>query len=258
MPHIAIARALSHEVNALLHRHGYFVQRGSDMTYWGDMIRSRGGWVNPTFMPELHPEPAEWFMIFAGDGRFVATIAWRVLQTDDYVARMRAGTEWSPDAAALGYQEWPIGPAPLIAGRVHDRGGIFVDPALRGQSRFSWYLTGMHLTMFVQDGGDFVVSHTLPKVTEGKLPRYVYGYDQVTIMPEHTFPWHAHPFASAMVWSSAEAVRQEVARRLRFLRQYHGHDLGDIARAWERYQRAIEASDPADAAAVQERDTRSA
>lgn len=253
----ASARLLAQQLAALLHRHGRYVVRSADMRHWADLVESRGGWANPSFLPELHGERTVFLAIFASDGRFAGALAWRVLACDDYVARMRAGTEWAPDAAALGWTEWPIADAPRIAGHIHDRGGLFVDPAFRGD-RLSWYLTGLQWCEAIDDRADFVVSHTLPKVSTTSLPRFVYGYDQLAVMPEHSFPWHDHPFASALVWSDAQAVREEVARRLRFLRQCHAEDLGHAARGYERYQRAVEGPALLGTAPVDERDARPA
>jgi hypothetical protein len=252
---------LTQEVTGLLHRAGFYHVRTGDAGWVADLIRSRGGKPNLTFLPELGHGPSEAFVLFhAGEhgDRFAATISWRIIETDDYVARMRDGTEWAPDAEAVEFQHWPIREAPTIAGRVHDRGAIWADPEFRGGRRLSWYLTGLHLPMMVEDGADFVVSHALPGVGTSKLPRYVYGYDHVDPLPEHRFPWYRHPFVNHMVWSDAHGVRQEVTRRLRFLRQYDADDLGAAGRAWERYKQSVEGPAAPYAATVQERDARQA
>lgn len=254
MSHLADARMLTQRLTALLHRNGIYVVRSGDMRWWADLVESRGGWANPTFLPELCHGPAEFLAAFAAGERgddFAAAIAWRVLQTDDYVARMRGGTEWAPDAAAIGWPEWDLAAAPRIAGRVHDRGGAFTDPARR-HNRLVWYMTGLQWCIAAQDGADFVVSHTLPAITGTQLPRATYGYDRVAIMPPQAFPWHPAPIATAMVWSDAHAIRQEVARRLRYLRQRHADDLRGTAVGYEAYQAAIEGADPVWAAAVDE------
>ena len=235
----ASARLLAQRLVSLLHRFGHYVLRSSDLRYWADLIESRGGWVNPSFLPELHGDRGEFLAIFTADDRFGATIAWRSIKTDDYAARMRAGTEWAPDATAVGWTEWPVERIPLIAGHVHDRGGLFVAPEAQG-NRLSWYLTGLQWCAAIDDRADWVVSHTLPKVSATKLPRAIYGYENLAIMPEHPFPWHPQAIATAVVWSDTHAIRQEVARRLRFLRQCHAQDLRAAAVGYERYQQAIE------------------
>lgn len=254
-------RLLTQRLQSLLCRHGHYVLRSADLRHWADLVESRGGWVNPSYLPELHDGPGEFLAIFAidpaGGDRFAAAIAWRVVHSDDYVAGMRDASEWIPDAAAFGWTEWPIRDAPLIAGRVHDRGGLFVAPEFR-KSRLSWYLTGLHWSIAVDDRADFVVSHTLPKVSGTKLPRAVYGYENLAIMPEHAFPWHPAPMASALVWSDAHAAREEVTRRLRCLRQCHADDLRGAAVAYERYQDSVERPHSVGATTVQERDTRPA
>lgn len=257
MPDRANARVLAQLLTALLHRHGRYVVRSADMRYWADLVESRGGWANPSFLPELQDGRAAFLAAFAGDGRFAGAIAWRVIECPDYVAMMRSGQEWAPEATAVGWTDWPIDEAPKIAGRIHDRGGLYVEPGFRGE-RLSWYLTGLQWCAAIDDGADFVVSHTLPKVSTTALPRAVYGYEHLAVMPEHRFPWHPAPFASALVWSDAHAVREEVARRLRFLRQCHAEDLGHAARGYQRYQDAVEGAAPVGAAPVDERDPRTA
>ena len=240
----ATARLLTQRLSSLLFRCGFYVARSSDLHYWESLLKGRGETVNSAFRPELHDEPADILVVHRGnDDAFAGTIAWRVLQTDDYVERrLRTGRQWIAEPSAVDWQPYEISGAPRIAGRIHDRGGLYVDPAFRGH-RISWYLTGLQWAIALADQADFVVSQTLPKISATRLPQAVYGYEHFWPMPQHHFPWRSEAFAPALVWSDAQAIRDEVARRLRYLRQRYAQDLGDAARGYERYQQAIEGSE---------------
>src|SRR3546814_8921225 len=98
------------------------------------MLESRGEFINAAFRPELHPEPAEHMALHRlSDGRFVGAIIWRSIVTEDYVCqRMATGLQWIPHPDAAGWPAYTIPDAPVIGGRIHDRGGLYVDPEFRG------------------------------------------------------------------------------------------------------------------------------
>src|SRR3546814_14669012 len=74
-----------------------------------------------------------------------------------------------PDTA-LFRSAYTIPDGPVIGGRIHDRGGLYVDPECRGD-RLSWFLTGLQWAVALSEGVDHVVSQTLPKVGATVLDR---------------------------------------------------------------------------------------
>src|SRR3546814_8358813 len=70
---------------------------------------------------------------------------------------MATGLQWIPHPEAVGWQAYTIPDAPVIGGRIHDRGGLYVDPEFRGD-RLSWFLTGLQWAVALSEGVDHVVS----------------------------------------------------------------------------------------------------
>lgn len=244
------ARVLATLLGRLLHLGGYYVVRSGDLRYWADQVEAAGAWANPTFLPELNDDPAQALLLFNAQARFAGTIVWRVIETADYLERMKSGQEWIPEPERVGWTRWEFD-GPELRGRLHDRGGLVVRQDDQGK-RLGWFLTGLAWCAAIDDRVDAVVSHTLPKVSDSKLPWAVYGYGNFEVLPPHDYPWHPSPFSEALVWSDAEAVRQEVTRRLRILRQRHAHNLRDAAIAYERYQEAQKGAGALQAPAVNE------
>lgn len=247
----AEARLLATQLGRLLHRGGYYVVRSGDLRYWADQVEAAGFWANPTFLPELNADPGQALLLFDDSARFAGTIVWRTIETDDYLERMKSGREWIPEPERAGWTRWEFD-GPVLQGRLHDRGGLVVTRGAQGK-RLGWFLTGLAWCAAIDDRVDAVVSHTLPKVSDSKLPWAIYGYGNFEVLPPHAYPWHPEPFSEALVWSDAESVRQEVSRRLRILRQCHAHDLRSAAVAYERYKQAPEGPGSTASAAVNER-----
>ena len=233
----SFSTTLSHFVSRLLHANGFFLLRSSDMDYWSNLMESHGAWVNPHLYPGLFNDKSEFLALFEASGSFAATIAWRSLNTDSYADLLKTGHAWSPEPEALGWTDLDLRGGEEISGFIHSRGGLWRRPDLK-DSRLSWFLTSIQWSIALDEGVDFVVSQAKPDVADGGLTQRLYGYAKSHMLPPHYYPWVGSTFAAELVWSDAEAIRDEVSRRIRFLRQCHTKDLRSTVNSFERFQQS--------------------
>lgn len=239
MDDVRLARNLRQEVVRALHGSGFWVDRGSDMAWWEDAVRSHGAYVIPHLYDEMFGDPSEYLAAFSGNGALACAIAWRLSETDNYIADMADGRAWIPEPEASGFLRFSPDVRERIGGKVHVRGGLFTVPVFR-QGGLAWALTTIAWTLSLDAGADFVVSQTRKQISEMEIARRVYGYHHDIPMPQHDFPFFDAPETFNLVYSSREDIRDECRRRLAFLRQRYGNDMGTISRAWKRYQSSQE------------------
>jgi hypothetical protein len=209
------------------------------MAWWEDAVRSHGAYVIPHLFERLFDQPSEYLAAFTPDGGLACAIAWRITETDSYVADMASGHAWIPEPEASGFVRFQPGVRVEIAGKVHVRGGLFTVPKHRSGG-LAWAITTIAWTLALDDGADFVVSQTRKNVSELNISRRVYGYRHDIPMPQQAFPFFEEPETFNLVYSCRDDIRDECLSRLTFLQQRYGKDVRAISRGWKDYQAAKE------------------
>jgi hypothetical protein len=233
-----LARCLRQATKLILHRNGYWIDLGAEMAWFVDTMKAMGASLNPHLYDELFDDPCEYLACLDKDGTLASIIAWREIRTSDYVADMRSGRAWIPEPDAMQFGNFDAIGAD-ISGRILSRGALFTNPIHRGQG-LAWAMTTLSWSAALERQPDYVVSITRAGITEKKLATRIFGYRHDLEMPKHLYPFFKTPEQLNLVYSSLDDIRHECSRRLRFLRQRHGYDMGAIAGAWEVYQQAQE------------------
>lgn len=232
-------------LTAMLSDSGFFVDRGTDMGSWCDIVTTHGAHPNPQFDPNIFEQTGGYVSLYHSNTRRLAsTIAWRAIETADYVADMRDGTAWFPNPKAVSWTDLTLDatPKPKIAGKVHCRGALFSPPRDGNRSkagsglRLSWYLTNLMWCLHAEEEADFVVSHAHVDIVDNGLPRRLYGYARTIPMPTHTWPFHGETVPAYMVWSSRREIEEHLGSLASFLRQVKSRDQRSLAGAYETFQ----------------------
>jgi len=217
-----------------LHKNGYYAVESDDMETWSAIMDSKGAFVNPQFYPEIYGG-REITLYNAKNDKFAGTIAWRYMESGDYVEDMVNGTAWLKAPDKLGWKGLDRGDfSETVSGRIHSRGGLLVEDE---GHRLSWWLTSLQWTYAVEDNVDFVVSHASPANAGAKLPTRIFGYSHIQSFEPHYGPQFAGPVQAHFVWSDKDEVLAEVNARTVFLRQCKEPDLRYCAELYEKGMR---------------------
>jgi hypothetical protein len=169
-------------------------------------------------------------------------MAWRILQTKDYVEMMRDGTSWTENLGAIGWKSLKIDNPPQISGQIMCRGNMYspsMQPDKRGSgNRLSWYMATLLWCIAAEKKVDFVVSHAHEHIVENGMQDYLYGYAHHLKMPKHYWPWFGVEVPAYMVWSSASDVGDYLLSQRRFHRLGKYSDLRETVTAFTAHRQA--------------------
>jgi hypothetical protein len=201
-----------------LEDHGFWFKVDDDMHRWNARIIARGaGDPYPPLRWRHHDQTtSKNLTLFDGnDDKMIATMAWRILETEDLIDEMESGHLYYRDPKLLGFKRWETGLSDLnLNGRVGNHGGLVV---WRNGLRLSWVMCLLVMIELTLEECDVQVGETLPEVTAGALSQRFYGYHNHRRTKPGNFPRLSGPTEIQLVWSTKEEVIDEIERRIAIL-----------------------------------------
>lgn len=214
-----------HVFAAYLDNFGYTLESGTDMDGWCAEVRQKSKLINPQFEPENVDQSRSRFLnIRRDDGDLACTIAFRFFETDNVLDEIEDGRIFydRPEQAGWYRHETGLRGRVRLSGRVCSRGGLHSYD--RGNC-ISWYITTVAYTYAIEAGAAVTVGETFPRITAANLAPRLYGYRHSALARPHAFPFTDGAVPLALVWITAEEMREEVRMRTQFL---ESAGLGDM------------------------------
>jgi hypothetical protein len=218
---------LQNKVSDILACNGLRYVVGNDMEEWRSMRKSKGARVPNPFDPEFCDQSqAKFISILNEYGDVVATRAWRILETENFVEAIESGLVWVDDPRVRGWVRFDSGIDKCSV--PNDTGWISIGGAMQSfvkGRKLSWYLGTLHWIFATQEGVDCTVTSAFRDIAAANIPRLLYGYRHQMEMPARYYPHNGQHLALTIYWSSREDAIDEIASRLELLRATNTQDL---------------------------------
>jgi hypothetical protein len=224
---------------SLLWNSGYSATIDMDLRGWVSFLSHANphGTVNAAFNPEFHrlePDNSFWLSIRRrSDGKAIACICDRLIDTDDFVEDQRTMRLWYGDPMAHGVSPiklaQPKSSFPFVSGKVGHHGGLWVDRSER-HNGLAWLLCRMIRAMTLErwpDTGWHCGTTLEPLVLKG-LPENTYGYTRWDLIVDEYFPVTGHQDRAYMTSISANEMLLQIARDLSLIEMDPNQKVRDL------------------------------
>lgn len=217
-----------------LAENGYYYEVGSNMHKFIAKMVHAGALVNPQFKHRnLNQALSKWLIVYRGDDKIACTIAWRFTHTHDFVRDFETGHAFydAPDLRGWIRTESGQHGHVRLRGKICSRGGL---KSFDSGKKLSWFTTTLAHAYALDEGYDFLVGMTFPKIQCNDMPKRYYGYAEHASCNPIAMPFmDGKEVPMTLVWNSSSQSANELDRRRTFLATTNHESLADIVTAYQ-------------------------